>query len=589
MVAQRQRINRVLLREVASTKVASGGARADAPRKLGFLVIDFSSLHLPRAVSCALAEAFWNQVDARSDATVRGYWYNLKIFGRFAAETHALRGLSDVRSELLVRYIEWLNTQRGEDGIPWSKGTRYSIYTTLRTLLQWLQRCRPGVLGDIDFPYNPFKWKNRDVRRFDKLSAQDLRAILKACERDITRLRALRENAEQEMSIARSSSLDSIGSLGELLNIIDERHTGIMPSSAILRGRGFVSFRRALKKHGGSARIRQCLYPLGESLLPYYLAILIHTAGNPVAIGELQCDCLQIVPLFDDRELLVWTKRRAGALQRRSFRSTASFEPPTLVREILEWTRRLRPHASIADRSRLFLLGANNHVTALSAALAKNLISSGFLARHQLPHFALASIRPSVLSAFYRSSGDVRQIQDIANHAHLSTTVGYLQGSEIEAQNRVRVAVLQSAFLGHVERPQSNDTLPGKISRAPPSASPSSSPAGVAVSMFGFDCKDAFAGIAPGTRRGELCTNFLGCFTCPNAVITTDAASLARLLQARDHINASSGYLHPARWEAIYAPQLRILEEDILTRFSARDLAAAEPLRSTLPPLPQLR
>lgn len=174
-------------------------------------------------------------------------------------------------------------------------------------------------------------------------------------------------------------------------------------------------------------------------------------------------------------------------------------------------------------------------------------------------------------------------------HQLMFTTVGYLQGPEVEAQNRARVAVLQRAVLGHVERPQLKDAPPGKISRAHSSASRSSLPAGAAVSMFGFDCKDAFAGIAPGTRRGELCTNFLGCFTCPNAVITTDAASLARLLQARDHINAASGYLHPARWEVIYAPQLRILEEDILTRFSGRELTAAEPLRSTLPPLPQLR
>jgi hypothetical protein len=107
--------------------------------------------------------------------------------------------------------------------------------------------------------------------------------------------------------------------------------------------------------------------------------------------------------------------------------------------------------------------------------------------------------------------------------------------------------------------------------------------------MFGFDCRDAFAGVAPGTRRGELCTNFLGCFTCPNAVITADASSLARLLQAREHLRAASGYVHPARWEAIYAPPMRILEEDILPRFSARELTAAEPLRGTLPLLPQLR
>jgi hypothetical protein len=114
-------------------------------------------------------------------------------------------------------------------------------------------------------------------------------------------------------------------------------------------------------------------------------------------------------------------------------------------------------------------------------------------------------------------------------------------------------------------------------------------PPGTTVSMFGFDCKDPLKGIAPGTRAGEVCTHFLGCFTCPNAVITAEPASLARLLRARDHLRAGSTYLHPARWEAIYAPLLRILEEDILTRFSAHELAAAAALHSSAPSLPELR
>lgn len=107
--------------------------------------------------------------------------------------------------------------------------------------------------------------------------------------------------------------------------------------------------------------------------------------------------------------------------------------------------------------------------------------------------------------------------------------------------------------------------------------------------MFGFGCKDPFAGIAPGSRVGELCTNFLGCLTCPNAVIASDPTTVARLLQARAHLCGAAAQLDPARWEAIYAPQLRILEEDILSGFSARELAQAEPLMATLPPLPPLR
>lgn len=588
MPAHRAHINRALSRDVPRGKDRVKGKSTQQFRNVRFPAVDFSSLRLPDPVRQVLAEAFWNQVDVKSDRTVYGYWYNLKTFARFVAETQPVRELTDVRSELLARYIEWLNAQCDQDGKPWSKTTRCSRYMTLRTLLRWVQRCRRGVLSEIEFPFNPFAWKNRDSRQVEKLSAQTLHAILKACEQDITRLRTLRATAEQELGATHDSSIDPISTRGELFQVIDRHFGGIVPSSSKLRGRGSVSVTRALSSYGGRTRIRECLYPVSEALLPYYLAILIHTAGNPEAIAALRCDCLRPVPLLDDRELLVWTKPRAGTVQQRSFHSTASFEPPTLVREILHWTQRLRPHVAAADRDRLFLLWANSRVGALSGVLASHSLPV-FRTRHHLPRFSLASIRPTVLSMYYRASGDLRQVAFVANHAHLSTTVGYVQSPEVEAQNRVRVAALQSAFLGHVVHPTGNDGLPTPARRTQSPASGQPLPATPAVSMFGFDCKDPFTGIAPGTRPGELCTNFLGCFSCPNAVITADAASLARLLQARDHLRAATGHLHPARWEATYAPALRILEEDILTRFSAKELAAAEPLRGALPPLPELR
>ena len=588
MLTRRSHINRVLSRDVPQGKAYVKGRSTEPSRSSRFPAVDFSSLQLPDSVCQVLAEAFWNQVDVKGDRTVHGYWFNLRVFARFVAETHAVQGLADVRSEMLARYIEWLNAQRGQNGEPWSKATRYSNYTTLRTLLRWVQRCRPGVLGEIEFPYNPFAWKNRDSRRIAKLSAQTLRAILKACEQDIIRLRTVRETANQEMATVGTSEIDWISTRGELLGAIDRHFGGILPSWPKLRGPGLTSFKRALSHHGGGPLIRECLYPVSGALLPYYLAILIHTAGNPEAIAGLRCDCLQSVPLLDDRELVVWAKPRAGALQQRSFRSTDSFEPPTLIREILQWTQRLRPRVAARDRDRLFILWAHCRVTALSGTLASHSLPA-FVARHHLPRFSLASIRPTVLSMYYRVSGDLRQVAAVANHAHVSTTVGYVESPEVEAQNRIRVAGLQSAFLGHVEHPQGDDIQRRTTHGVQSSADSPPSPVIAAVSMFGFDCKDPFAGIAPGTRRGELCTSFLGCFTCPNAVITADAPSLARLLQARDHLRASSGHLHPARWEAIYAPPLRILEEDILTRFSAKELAAAEPLRGALPPLPDLR
>jgi hypothetical protein len=313
------------------------------------------------------------------------------------------------------------------------------------------------------------------------------------------------------------------------------------------------------------------------------LAILIHAAGNPEAIATLLTDCLQPLPLLDDREVLVWFKPRANSFQRRSFSKSNEFEPPALVREILEWNVRLRALALKDQQDQLFLFKGVRGVSVLSTNLVKKMIA-GFCERHGLPRFSLASIRPGVLSAFYRATGDLSKVKEIANHSNIQTTVRYVEMPEVQAQNRVRVASLQLAFA------DSLGTTPIESSRelAAPQNMASIQPAGV-VSMFGFGCNDPYGGAAPATKRGELCTNFMGCFTCPNAVISPEPRTLARLLQARDHLREAAAGLHPSRWEVLYAPQLRILQEDILPRFTAAELQAAVKEIGKLPPLPELR
>jgi len=584
----RQRMNRVLPRGAGAADGGAHPARADAPRSIGRVVVDFTALSLPADVGLALAEAFWNHCGARSGPSVLCHWRRLKVFARFILETHALRSLSDVSPVLLVRYIEWLNAQCDADGAPWSKTTRAARYTTLCRLLQWLERCRPGLWDPLEYPFNPFPWRNRDNRPRTRLSAQDLHAILTACQHEIAQSRALRERGRQERAAA-AANTDPAHSLGAMLACIDRSFDGVLPSVNLLQRRGHMPLYRSLSRYGGMQVVESYLYPSPASMLPYYLAILLHTAGNPEAIADLQCDCLQPIPLLEDRVGLVWNKPRAAVQQRRAFRSTDAFEPPALVREILQWTHALRPHVRAARRTHLFLAKNANGVRALSRASFMAPLQP-FVRRHRLPPFSFASIRPSVLTAIYRASGDLQQVKAVANHAHLSTTVGYLEGPQVEAQNRARVATLQSAFLGHFSPSSEGASVAARAlepaSRPEPQAS---IPSGQAVSMFGFGCTDPFAGIAPGTHRGELCTNFLGCLTCPNAIIARDPHTIARLLQARDHLRAAAAQLHPARWEAVYAPPLRILEQDVLSGFSAHQLAQGERLRGTLPSLPPLR
>jgi hypothetical protein len=260
------------------------------------------------------------------------------------------------------------------------------------------------------------------------------------------------------------------------------------------------------------------------------------------------------------------------------------------VREILAWTARLRPFAPANLRDRLFLFKGNHGVGALSAPTACGLVDR-FIASHNLPPITPNSIRPSVLTAVYRSTGDLRKVKGIANHAQLSTTVRYVEGPEVEAQHRVHIGALQTAFLGRIEGVQAVPSFvtPARSPNTHMSSGDSATTSMPVVTMFGFSCKDPYSGIAPGARRGELCTNFMGCLTCPNAIIPSDPATLARLLQARDHLRAAAAHLHAARWDAINAPQLRILEEDILPRFAGCEQAEAKQLQSGLPPLPELR
>ncbi len=185
---RRPRMSRTLPSATVMTPTA---LPLDGPRMLRETLIDIRALGLPADVSYALADAFWHHFGVRPHRTIMTHWTHLKAFARFIAESAALRGLAELDGRLLSRYVEWLHRQCRPTGTPWSKSTRAGTYTTLRKLLQWLERCRPGVLPAIEYPFNPFPWRNRDGGRFARLSAAQLRGVLRACERDIAASRAI--------------------------------------------------------------------------------------------------------------------------------------------------------------------------------------------------------------------------------------------------------------------------------------------------------------------------------------------------------------------------------------------------------------
>ncbi len=234
MVARR----RPMPREFASSAdVVDGGASStcyEAPRLVRRTVVDFGSLGLPADVRRALAEAFWCHFGVMAERCIHMRWHYVNVFDRFARESGAITSLADVHGGMLVRYVEWLNAQCRPDGQPWTKSSRASAYTILRKLLQWIERCRPGVIACIEYPFNPFPWRNRDGRSRSKMPAGELRALLRACEADIARIRAGREAAAAQ----RIADAGKPGTLGWLLEHIDRRCGGIVPTARELSRAG---------------------------------------------------------------------------------------------------------------------------------------------------------------------------------------------------------------------------------------------------------------------------------------------------------------------------------------------------------------
>ena len=104
----------------------------------------------------------------------------------------------------------------------------------------------------------------------------------------------------------------------------------------------------------------------------------------------------------------------------------------------------------------------------------------------------------------------------------------------------------------------------------------------------GFVCSAPLSGIALGQRKGRLCTAWLGCFTCPNAVIPLEAETLARLLRVRAALAEARAGMVLDRWRLLYAPKLEIIERDILPRFSAGLYADASAMVDRMPPPPPI-
>lgn len=566
--------------------------------------LDFSRFAVGRpAMARDFAMAFRHHYADKTPGTRRGAfqsgisrWFRfLAASGEHAAELHTS---SDITSTLLRAYIHWLHAQL------LSGSTCAACWSPVHQLLLWLRRNHPEQLAaDLDIPRGQLF--RRIVCRVVQgaLSSSELDAVLAACRQDIDQVWADFRRGQEllaavDINSVASAQIDDLDlrDLGTLLAVLRTRFGSLIPAGKLMRtrGSGLWTLVSAIIDHGGATAVGRLLHADGETLLPFLPAIGAQTYANPEALRLMRRDCMVAHLLLEGRWVVTWEKGRASRPQRRSFLRDRSYSVPNLIDRVLAMTAPLVPHVPMHEQDRLFL-SATRSTWRKVQLVTKGVLAfhlDRFISRHRLVHsdgapmrLTFASLRVSGLSLAHAALGcDVLKTQIVANHVSPRTTWRYVAQPVIRATQADTISTLQAAFVSWIRR----DPTEIALSLGVPPATAVEIAAGQNATASGFICRDPFAGVAPGQQRGQICVAWLGCFTCPNAVIPLDVDTVARLVRSRDALIAARITVAADRWDLLYAPKLQILEHDILPRFPQQLVAEATGLALLLPQLPPI-
>jgi hypothetical protein len=275
-------------------------------------------------------------------------------------------------------------------------------------------------------------------------------------------------------------------------------------------------------------RIRETYQPgevptSAQDLIPFMVIMAARRVINPRALYGLQRDCLRSHEFDEEFFYCTWDKPRAGKQQRQLHRVDRRKQMGVveLIQFLRQFTEPLASTADMPERTKLFLYFSKN------PALKCRLISPGtggasaqnfsahvvaFIERHRLPHFTLASIRPTAATQLYlETGGNLRKVQQFLQHADLRTTVRYLVNNITEPFNARVIQRAQERMVQRVTVIPEKRAL-GVERLGLPKVQARKIVAGRFDTGCGT-CRNPYDSPQPGEQKGRACTSFHACFT----------------------------------------------------------------------------
>lgn len=525
-------------------------------------VFDFNVLGVDFEIAKDLKEAFSEMTGHYAGRSRYQFWRCLKHFSGFLADAKINK--CSTQKDFLTRYGRWLQKNNR------LRATNGTYFIIARRLCAYM-----AENGGLEL------WRGQNTLRFDfsreqyssrqnEVSVKSLKDIAQACKSEIS-------ITFDNLSVR--NYWDDYGTLPEM--DLPKSQTIILNDLFSLEKKGVWSqSQMALIKRGrlGSVGLRNFLKYREltiNTLLPFYVLLMIQTGANPISLMEIKIDCMESHPTDEKLFFLSWEKPRSGKEQSLPMLKAGKYGAFRLLNFIIRNTAHLRHLSNTADQSMLFVSRTGHKVRRLSIQGLHDALNI-FRDTHALPYFTFSDIRKSVACVIDAAAPSLAVASKFLNHQHSNTTALYLKGRVHSRVKYERIAGYQGKL---VESAKNFD--------AATTATPYQT-------VFGIDCTDPLNSPIPNARKGMPCVEYLSCATCSNALIIKDnPVGIARILKAQVSLDAlkvraARDADMQLRFEALYAPILKIIRENIIPNIPIKTIRSAEKILVDIPDIPIL-
>ena len=530
--------------------------------------LDFTVLGLEPPMTKGLRDVFDIEYGHNAMSSQMTRFQALKTYGRFLRMSK-LENARELPHNILPSYKTWLVEQNLK------ATTKNSNLHTAATLIGSLQRNYPSLVSKKMTTEIEGFFVEPSTTSKKSLNEQETKRVIAVCQEEIEKIMA---RLEGRLIIEGNGNWRYQGSDPLIARLLD-LGGGLLPTKAQMIEVDWKLVDQ-VEQRGGIRHIAASLWLTHTDLVPFYVLLLFQTAGNPYSILRISRDCIRPHPLRNDLEYVEWNKERSKSRQYIECPVGRSWSAANVIRRLLTLTDSFVKCTRPRHRGNLFLAMTPFRIATRPADPSLYAMLIAFRVKHDLPDFTSETCRSTNAELHRQAAADeLTAAQRRLNHKSSETTQIYVNREAVKAEGDAVIGRIQDSLVRESTIRRNSRGKPDVIARQDGYET-----------VFGFKCGGPFDGIAPGSRVGEGCENFYHCSGCPGAAVPLDDVMIvARLIGTQSSLADAKKRATREGWrvrfDALYEPTLRVLEDDLLPRVPEEVLEQAMSLGQHIPKL----